>query len=375
MIFLSVVLTVYFLVNTFIYVQTRPIFSIPTIGIWLRLLFLVLVAAYPLGRLVEAFASGILSATLIKLGSIWLGAMLYLFLILVLLLIARLTNSLLGITDYLDFKNHANYKQIAIAGVYSITAVILILGHINATSPKVSRVAIHSGKKLDKSVLRIVAVSDIHLGTIIGKNQLKKLVILVNKQEPDIVLLAGDIFDEDIAPVVNGGMGTLLEQIQAKYGVYAVTGNHEYFGKFDAKIDYLKQHKVNVLRDSVAQIGSLYVIGREDRQSNRALDQTRKTIRELADSLDKSKLMILLDHQPYNLNEAQENGIDLQISGHTHHGQLWPFNYATKAIFEVSKGYYQKGNTHYYVSTGFGTWGPRIRIGNRPEIVVIEVRN
>jgi hypothetical protein len=115
------------------------------------------------------------------------------------------------------------------------------------------------------------------------------------------------------------------------------------------------------------------VIGREDRQSNYALKRTRKTIEELVDGLDKSKFMIILDHQPYYLNEAQENGIDLQISGHTHHGQMWPFNFATQGIFEVSKGYLKKGNTNYYVSSGFGTWGPRVRIGNRPEIVVIDI--
>ena len=373
-IFLSVVLSVYFLVNTFIYVQTKTIFSFSNIGIWLKVIFWLLVLSYPIGRILEGFASGSLSSVLIKMGSIWLGAMLYLFLTFLLVLIIRFTNSLFNITDYLDFKNHLNYKQIAAIGVYAITALVLIAGHINAISPKVSRVTINTDKNIGSSSLRIVAVSDIHLGTIIGKNQLNKLVILINEQKPDVVLLAGDIFDEDIAPVVNGGMGVLFEQIKSKYGTYAVTGNHEYFGKFEAKIDYLKQHKVNVLRDSSVLVDNFYVIGREDRQSNYALSRTRKTIEELVDSLDKSKLMILLDHQPYNLNEAQESGIDIQLSGHTHHGQMWPFNYATQGIFEVSRGYHIKGNTHYYVSTGFGTWGPRVRIGNRPEIVVIEVK-
>ena len=122
--------------------------------------------------------------------------MLYLFLAFLLLLIVRFTNSLFNITDYLDFKNHLDYRQIAIIGVYSFTALVLIAGHINAISPKVSRLTINTDKNIGDSSLRIVAVSDIHLGTIIGKNQLNKLVNLINEQKPDVVLLAGDIFED-----------------------------------------------------------------------------------------------------------------------------------------------------------------------------------
>jgi predicted MPP superfamily phosphohydrolase len=99
----------------------------------------------------------------------------------------------------------------------------------------------------------------------------------------------------------------------------------------------------------------------------------RKSLDTLVSGIDKSRFTVLLDHQPYNLNDAVENGIDLQISGHTHHGQMFPFNFITKAIFEVSRGYKQIENTHFYVSTGFGTWGPPIRVGNRPEIVVFNI--
>ncbi|MGE0076673.1 MAG: metallophosphoesterase [Bacteroidales bacterium] len=374
-IFITIVLSIYFLVNSFIYVQTKPVFSIATFGIWLKVAFWLLVLSYPLGRVLEGIFDGNIFSILVKIGSIWLGAMLYLFIIFLILLIVRFSNNLFNYSEYLDFKSHLNYKQIAVFVVYTITTLVLIAGHINAINPKVSKVNIKTNKISDDNGLRIVAVSDIHLGTIIGKKRLSKLVNLINEQKPDIVLLAGDIFDEDIAPVVNGGMGKLFEDINSKYGIYAVTGNHEYFGNFEAKIAYLKQHKVNVLRDSSALIDNFYVIGRDDRQSNAALKRNRKTIEELVNGLDKSKFMILLDHQPYHLNEAQENGIDLQLSGHTHDGQMWPFNYATQGIFEVSKGYLKKGNTHYYVSTGFGTWGPRVRIGNRPEIVVIDLNH
>jgi hypothetical protein len=216
--------------------------------------------------------------------------------------------------------------------------------------------------------------SDIHLGTIIGKNDLAKLVEKINYQNPDIVLLVGDIFDEDIAPVVNGQMGDLFERFNAKYGVFAVTGNHEFFSNHQAKIEYLQNHGVNVLNDTVATLANINIVGRYDRQSNYALGQNRKTLPELTKDIDQSRFTIVLDHQPSNLSESVESGIDLQLSGHTHHGQVWPFNYITKAIFEVSMGYKKKGNTHIYVSPGYGTWGPRVRLGNRPEIAVIKVK-
>jgi len=123
------------------------------------------------------------------------------------------------------------------------------------------------------------------------------------------------------------------------------------------------------LRDSATLINnSFYLIGREDRTNNR-----RKNILSLLDSVDKSKPIILLDHQPFNLSESADNDIDLQISGHTHHGQLWPFNFITKAIYEVSSGYKKIKNTHVIVSNGYGTWGPPMRLGNRPEILIIDL--
>lgn len=94
---------------------------------------------------------------------------------------------------------------------------------------------------------------------------------------------------------------------------------------------------------------------------------------ELTKYTDKSLFTVVLDHQPFNLNESVEAGADLQLSGHTHHGQMWPLNYITKAVYEVSMGYMKKGDTHIYVSPGYGTWGPRVRLGNRPEIAVIRI--
>lgn len=130
-----------------------------------------------------------------------------------------------------------------------------------------------------------------------------------------------------------------------------------------------------MLRDSVANIaGSFYVAGREDRDKNRFSGKNRLEVAELLSNIDHSLPIILLDHQPFALDKAAEAGVDLQLSGHTHHGQLWPLNFITRAVYEISMGYKQKGNTHFYVSPGYGGWGPPVRTGNRPEIVMIKLK-
>jgi predicted MPP superfamily phosphohydrolase len=155
-----------------------------------------------------------------------------------------------------------------------------------------------------------------------------------------------------------------------KWYNYAITGNHEYIGGVDDAVNYLEEHGLKIIRDSSILINnSLYIVGREDKDKYTFTKQKRKTINDLTQNIDKEKPIILLDHQPFNLNSTIKAGIDVQISGHTHHGQLWPFNYITNKIFEISSGYKQKGNTHFFVSTGFGTWGPPVRLGNRPEII------
>ncbi len=375
-IFLTIVLTIYGLTNWYIYLRTSPLLSgsiFKIIGS--NIVFWTLVLAYPAGRILERTISSDFSIFFVKTGSFWLGAMLYLTLLFLFVDLIRSINHFLPFTNFLDFKAFPNYRLTTIKIVYFSTLIIILVAFINAQLVRVNHFEINTIKpfKVDKKV-RIVAVSDIHLGTIISNNRFNVLVNKINEQKPDIVLLAGDIFDEDISSVINNGLGKYFEQIGARLGVYAITGNHEYFGGVEQKISYLKEHGVKVLIDSTTLIDStFYIVGRNDRQSNFSTGKQRLSVKELTSSLDMTKPIILLDHQPFNLKESVDSGVDLQISGHTHHGQLWPFNYITSAIFEISSGYKKINNTHFIVSNGFGTWGPPLRLGNRPEILVIDL--
>lgn len=376
-IFLAIVLTIYALANWYIFARTSPLFTgSHFIIIGSNIIFWILVLSYPMGRILERMIKSDLSIFFVKMGSFWLGAMLYLILIFVFIDIIRSINHYLPFASFLDFKIHPVNRLTIIKIVYSITVLILTVAFINARLPRISHFTILTQKLPEnQKTIRLVAVSDVHLGTIISNNRLRQLVDKINSQNPDIVMFVGDVFDEDIASVVNNGLGKYFEQIKSPLGKYAVTGNHEYFGGVEQKVKYLNDHGVFVLMDSTLLIdNSFYLVGRNDRQSNHSTGRKRKSINELISSLDKHKPIILLDHQPFELNESAENGVDLQISGHTHHGQLWPFNYITNAIYEVSSGYKKIGNTHFIVSNGYGTWGPPMRLGNRPEILVIDLK-
>lgn len=128
-----------------------------------------------------------------------------------------------------------------------------------------------------------------------------------------------------------------------------------------------------VIDETVTLPNGIQLIGRNDRSASR-MNGGLKSLDQLLSGIDNSKPVIVMNHQPFNLDEVAKANVDLHLSGHTHNGQLWPFNYITEAIFELSWGLMKKGNTNFYVSSGYGTWGPSVRIGNRPEVVVFNLK-
>lgn len=217
--------------------------------------------------------------------------------------------------------------------------------------------------------LKIVAISDLHLGYGIGEDELANWVSKINAEQPDIVLIAGDLIDNSTRPLNEGKFAERLNEIKAKKGVYMCMGNHEYISGMAQSLDFIKKTNINLLRDSYVEIdSSFYIVGREDKSN-----PNRKPLSELVADLDKSKPIILLDHQPYNLEESEECGIDFQFSGHTHQGQVWPISMITKAIYEIDHGFIKKENTNVYVSSGIGIWGGKFRIGTQSEYVVVNM--
>ncbi|MBP7604907.1 MAG: metallophosphoesterase [Spirochaetes bacterium] len=375
--FFSIFLLLYGLINYYIFLKgwqliprgsiARPVYAV---------LFVLVAASYIGGRLLERYTVCAISDAAIFTGSFWFAVMTYLFIgfiaVDILIGVGRLIPPV-----YDSIISRRETIRIAVACIVAVSAVITVgLGYINAAKPRVRTLDIAiNGKDIPPEGIRLAVASDIHLGVIIGNSRLENMVREINRMSPDAILLVGDILDEDLAPVIEQNLGETLKGLRAKHGVYAVTGNHEYIGGVDEAVKYLEDHGIRMLRDSAVLVnGAFYVVGREDRSVTAFTGKRRKDLHELTAPLDRGKALIVLDHQPFKLGEAEMNRVDLQISGHTHHGQLWPFNYITGAVYELSHGYKRKGNTHIYVSSGFGTWGPPVRVGTVPEILEVVIR-
>jgi hypothetical protein len=308
-------------------------------------------------------------------GAFWLAALVYFLFAVVICDLVRLVNVGFHFLPDAVTQEYAKLKVIALISAFIAVSILLIAGHINATHPKIQQLRIEINKPFsEKKELKIVAISDIHLGVLVGRKRLERMVKLVQSQQPDMIVLVGDILDEVQAPIFKENIGEPLTKLQSPFGVYAIPGNHEYIGGIQQAEKYLKSLGLRYLRDSVVNINEqLVLIGRDDRGNVGQMGNRRKTVQELVAGIDTSKFIIMLDHQPFHLKDAANAGVDLQLSGHTHSGQFWPFNLIIHAIFELDHGYKKIGKTHFYVSSGFGSWGPPVRIGNRPEIVVIDL--
>jgi hypothetical protein len=255
--------------------------------------------------------------------------------------------------------------------------VTIGIGAWIATHPVLRCIDLTVAKKSSAmSGLTLAVVSDIHFGTVLGEGHMKKIVRLVKEARPDIVLLAGDVFDEDIDDAKRGAIVGLLKEIASvpPLGVYAVTGNHDYYSGLAKAIAVLGEGGVIVLQDSSVVINKAFnLIGRKDLTAKR-LRERRKSLKEIMGPIDRNLPCILMDHQPFHLEEAQANGVDVQFSGHTHHGQLFPLNLLYRWIYETSWGHIQKGKTQIIVSCGAGTWGPLMRTNSPSEVLKIRMK-
>lgn len=376
-IFITLAILIYGLVNFYIF--TKGWHSLAGIRREWRLVyawvFILLALSFVAGRFLDRLGSSAFNDVLIWIGSFWLAVMLYGFIAAVFSDLIFLSANLFKLGALKSLMANSGWKLGTFIGASGLILIVIAAGYINACNVRVKKLEINIPKSGGEfKQLNITMVSDIHLGTIIGNGRLNRLIDKINATDPDLVILAGDIVDEDIGPVIRRDMGKNLLEIKSRHGVIGITGNHEYIGGVIKAVEYLEAHGIKMLLDDRVLVGqSLWIVGRKDRSGARFDGNPRKPLNELLAGEDKTLPVILLDHQPFDLNEASFNGIDLQLSGHTHHGQLWPLNFITNKVYEKSWGYLKKDQTHYYISSGAGTWGPPIRIGNCPEIVKIKI--
>ena len=322
-------------------------------------------------------------------GNYWLGVLLYVIITVVIFdLVARLLYKLKKIK-----KDKFSNRRFVIAGAICIVIILTvsILGVINARILRTTRYEIDINKKVpNMKDLNIVMVADLHMGYNIGYKHISKMVNMINKENADLVIIAGDIFDNDYEAIERpNDMMRLLRNIKSKYGVYAVYGNHDIKEKtlagftFDYKKhkvsdilmdEFLEKANIKLLRDEKTLINNnIYLYGRPDYTKLGRGITKRKTPEEITKDMKQEKPIIVIDHQPKELDELSKAGVDLDLSGHTHDGQLFPGNILTKIMWENSCGYLKKNNMHSIVTSGVGLYGPNMRVGTKPEITTIKV--
>lgn len=372
-IFLSIALGVYFGGNFYIY--KRAIQALHSGGIFLflfKIFLFALILAFPIGRLMDHFCRCELSYFLTVIGSFWLGAMLYFFLTLVFIDLFRVINYYFNVFPQFIERDPVAVGRLLFICVFLLVSFTLAFGFRSARNVKITQINVPLEKLSARhNAFNIVQISDVHLGTIIHKDRLIEIVEKANALNPDLVLITGDLVDENVAKLED--MVEPLSRIKSRLGVYAVTGNHEFYAGVDKAVGFMEQAGVCVLRNRYVTIDStLNLVGLDYITPEQQMGRKNPPLLEvIMRDMDKSLPTILMYHAPVKLKKAEAAGIDFQLSGHTHKGQLFPCNFITDLVYTVDSGYARIGKMQIYVTTGVGTWGPPVRVGAPPEIVQI----
>lgn len=260
------------------------------------------------------------------------------------------------------------FRAIRVYTYLAVPVVVVILGVLNYHYLRVKEYSIEVNRKSSEiRQLKIAFAADFHLGEQTDRHFLERFVAKINALRPDVVLIGGDVLEGDRRDEKTDTCEAQFRQIKSRYGVYAAPGNHEMHG--ENKRDFFDQSGIKLLQDAVEKIdGAFYLVGRNDNHSGR-----RKSIAELLQDTPNDLPVILMDHRPTDLERVSNSFVDIQLSGHTHHGQLFPLNFITNHIYELSWGYLKKRQTHFFVTSGVQLWGPPVRTVGASEILLIDV--
>lgn len=253
--------------------------------------------------------------------------------------------------------------------ILCVTALI-IHGHYNVVNPRVQTYDIQVPRRhsnLEK--LKIVAAADFHLSNITGPHFLENIVEKINSLNPDLVIIAGDITIERSSIVDWKNYDADFRKIKSRYGVYTIIGNHELQYYPEKTLQFITRSNMRLLQDKIENIeGRFYILGRND-NSDRQREPLEAVMKDIKDDLP----VIMIEHRISELEKVEEQKIDVHISGHTHAGQLFPANLLMKLIYRLNWGYKKFRDTHFFVTSGVGTWGPPVRVGSYSEIMEINI--
>jgi len=376
-VFVSIVISIYGSLHFYLY---RKIISQTHFSGWVNMaisIFLVFMVIFPfISRMVEYRRGVGVSYALTLVSYLWMGLFFY-------LLLMNLGVDLINVfAGFIRWASSGEYRSFLIPRSYPtffsillISMGICVFAYFEALNIGVSRITIETSK-LPEHIedLVIAQVSDLHLGVLVGEKRLKKVTSIIRGINPDIIVSTGDLVDENLDTME--GLEEELRRINPGMGKYAVTGNHEFYAGIERSVKFTQDSGFILLRNQYTNLnGIINLIGLDDPTAKRFGSNVGENISVLYSKCDPSLYTILLCHQPTGFKKnASSMPIDLQLSGHTHKGQLFPFNILTHIFFPLQGGFFEVEGRRLYASRGTGTWGPPLRFLSPPEIAVIRLK-
>ena len=367
-IFISIVITIYSLMNYYFIRKHRNILtgrSLPAILFRLILVTVILtpVATVFFSQKGEALWAAVTGFT----GYGWL-AFLFLFLV-----IHGMADIILYVTEKAGFIPPGYMAREVLAGTLILSVSLLAYGFYEADTPRVERLVIET-EKLPPEVkgLKIMQISDIHFSPIISVEKAEDIKRIAERERPEIIVSTGDFLDRSIRN--SGEVAAVMQSIGAPKGKYAITGNHEFITGIDESVEFIEKSGFTMLRNSAVTLSGINIAGVDDYSGRRLGFYSEERENRLLDISGNGLYTILLKHQP-RVSEKSRGRFDLQLSGHTHGGQIFPFTLLVKLSFRYLCGEYDLGSgSRIYVSRGTGTWGPPVRFIATPEVTIIELK-
>lgn len=361
-------------IHLYIFLKARAAFPFGiTTNVATGAIMIFMIFAPVIVRLTERAGNEGFARILAFVGYTWMGGVLIFFISGILCDVFRLTVSVSGVLSNRDFTYITYARRFYFFMCLTITLLVVIYGIFEARQIKIEYLTL-STKKISSDIgkVRIVQISDVHLGLIIGEARIKQIINTINKAKPDILVSTGDLVDVQIDNI--DSMAMLFQQVYTRYGKFAVTGNHEFYAGIDRALELTKKAGFKILRGQAVDINGIITIAGVDDEAVRGRHNGEDTSeKELCSHIDGSQYTVLLKHRPVSYTGSL-CVYDLQLSGHTHKGQIFPFFLITRLFFKQYAGFYEvNNNSSLYVNRGTGTWGPPIRFFAPPEITVIDI--
>jgi uncharacterized protein len=372
--FLLLIFGIYGALHVYTFLKIKAAFPFGIFpGLFLGVFLFVMTCAPIIVRILERHGYGLTARLMSYIGYSWMGIIFIFFSLSLLIDLYRLFIYAASLFLHRDLAAIIPPAAISFIILALLAFCIALYGYFDALNIRPEMITIRTSK-IPEAIhsLRIAQISDVHLGIIVRQERLRRILKVIHEANPDILVSTGDLVDSQIDSL--SGLADIVKEIQPRYGKYAVTGNHEFYAGLPHALEITTKAGFTVLRNEAVSVSGLINIAGVDDPTGKYLGLSNGIPEEqVLSRLPRDKFTLLLKHQP-TIREGSLGLFDLQLSGHTHQGQIFPFRYMVQIFFSHIAGWYDlpKGS-HLYVSRGTGTWGPPIRFLSSPEVTVIDL--